>query len=94
MLIKKEQVGMLLKGFGGMAKRLTKSKTPCPMCKKPLYDKEGGAVHLTEPPRKRVYCKACKFDGFIKVDKPQADININVEESIENYRKKLADKKE
>jgi hypothetical protein len=58
----------LAKGMSSGTKNSLKSNgKDCPECKSPLYDTEGGVIHL-DPPRKRVKCKKCTYKGFRSID--------------------------
>ncbi|MFW9875233.1 MAG: hypothetical protein ACFFG0_19170 [Candidatus Thorarchaeota archaeon] len=88
MLLNKKQAIQAFKGFSGAPAKMVKNNTPCPKCGEFMYDKEPGIVLLSDPPKKRVLCKECKYSGFIETDYPQSDIMIDVEKSIEEYKKK------
>lgn len=59
-----EMAKMLFSGFAAGPKVLVRTEKPCPECSEPLHYTEKGVIHL-DPPRKRVKCMACQYQGFV-----------------------------
>lgn len=67
MEMSQKQLAMLMQGFTSKDKPRKKIDILCPKCNKEAWDAEPNVVHMSNPPKKRIFCD-CGYEGLVEIE--------------------------